>query len=164
MHWAHSSVLVLQGKETVLVFGIELQAQVSRCLRSRMTVIFESSPWCSVSAGQKWAHSSKSFGKCFDLLPFLNSNLPECSEWLICLVGKGWGCILLSPLSTVLFFPLPLAKGSSLVLGARHLEGLRLFGANVQVGSIFRAPGQSSQGGVDGRYHTAPCGQCAHSL
>lgn len=78
--------------------------------------------------------------------------------------GEGVG--LHSSVSTIycpIFLPSS-AKGSSLVLGAGHLEGLRLFGANVQVGSIFRAPGPSSQGGVDGRCHTAPCGQCAHSL
>lgn len=58
------------------------------------------------------------------------------------------------------YFFLPLAKGSSLVLGAGHLEGLRLFGAKVQIGSIHRAPGQSSWGGRAGRWevHTAPCG------
>lgn len=55
------------------------------------------------------------------------------------------------------FFFLPLAKGSSLVLGAGHLEGLRLFGAKVQVGSIFRAPGQSSWGGRAGRWEVPHC-------
>lgn len=35
--------------------------------------------------------------KCFHQSPFLNSSLPDCSEWLIHLVGKGRGCILLPP-------------------------------------------------------------------
>lgn len=55
------------------------------------------------------------------------------------------------------YFFLPLAKGSSLVLGAGHLEGLRLFGAKVQVGSILRAPGQSSWGGRVGRWEVPHC-------
>lgn len=107
--------------------------------------------------------------KCFDLPPFLKFSLPDCSEWLTCLVGVVcvcmymcvWrGCILLPPPPPALFFFLPLARGSSLVLGAGHLQRLRLFGANVQVGNILRAPGQTSWGGrrVDERYHTAPCG------
>lgn len=158
--WGRSGLLPCPGsprQEIVLVFGIELQAQASRCLRLRMTVICESSPWCSVSVGQKWAHPQRTLVRCLDLPPFLNSSLPDCSEWLIRLVGKGRGCILLPPPPLCFCFP-SFAKGSSLVLGASHLEGLRLFGANVQVGSILRAPGQSSWGGVDGRYHTAPCG------
>lgn len=103
------------------------------------------------------AHPQRTLVKCFDLPLLLNSSLPDCSEWLACLVEVR--VRLHSPASTTtcaIFF-LPLAKGSSLVLGAGHLEGLRLFGAKLQVGSILRAPGQSSWGGRAGRWEVLHC-------
>lgn len=43
--WAHFCALVLQDKRTWgMAFGIELQAQVSRCLRLRMVMILKRSP------------------------------------------------------------------------------------------------------------------------
>lgn len=57
---AHSSVLGSpRQRDSASIWN---RTQVSRCLRPRMTVSFESSPWCSVSAGQNWAHSPKNFG------------------------------------------------------------------------------------------------------